>query len=1258
MPHQKYRIITLNVNGLNNPIKRSKVITKMKREKQDIIFWQETHLSNSEHEKLRKMGFKNSYYSSFERGSARGVAILISNKVNFQLSSQISDKEGRYLMVKGLIDHKEVTLMNVYRPPGHDKQLIKKMFNMISTETSGVLICGGDWNVQLQPSLDSSNRTKNIRPEALYVKKMLKEIGMLDIWRELHPNDKQFTFFSHPHSAYSRIDYFFMLNLDRHRIINCDIGVRDISDHAGVYLTLHLDNKPKETLWRLNTSLLNDPQCHEYIKAEFQEYMTHNDNGAVSPSTLWDAAKAVIRGKLMRWSSQKKKEKERQIKDLIEKLKSLEKKHMENNDTRILNDIMETKQILNSLYENQVEKRAKLIKQNFYENGPKSKKLLAWRIRKQQAERFIHKVRDPRTNEMYHNLDDIQKAFETYYTKLYAQPRTTESAVISSFLTSLDLPSIGTEQNKILTREITDDEINKAISRLKTNKMPGADGYPSEWYKTFRETITPILKDCFNYVLGGGETPVSWRQAVISVIPKIGKNKTDCSSYRPISVLNIDYRLYASILAKRLENIIPDLIDTDQTGFVKNRQTQDNVRRALHLIDHMRNSDMESAVISLDAEKAFDSVRWEYLYLVLSRFGFNDQIIRCLNSLYSSPTARIKINGDLSKTISLERGCRQGCPLSPTLFALCIEPLAQAIREDKDVTGVEIRDTQHKICAYADDILVTLTSPNASLPKLLSLLKEFGSYSGYKLNLHKTQTLTFNYKPQENIYKICQFKWNSNTIKYLGVQIPKEVSAIYDHNYVPITADIKADLNRWSLLPMNMYNRIDAIKMNVLPRLLLLFQSLPVEVPPKQFGDWNRTISSFIWGKQKPRIRFQTLQLPKDKGGMALPCLEDYYRAAQLRSLVCWWDPVCDAKWKDLEQSQISIPLQSILGEKTLLKKHLKELSNLMAAPLNIWHKLLKNKEFERNARILRWVKYDTEFAPAGLDGRFKHWTNSGITSYCIISSTDGLVTFKKLMDTYNLGKEDFFRYLQLRSHFDKPIKPIGEKGRDLISVFIDVYKGNTNRKLISRLYSCLQLDKGLSTMYVKKRWEKEANIMISEDDWLNICRTQSTTSSSGLWREFTWKNTLRFFITPNIKKTQSKNPEHGQCWRGCGNMSAGHFHIFWECPIISLYWIEVVKVIRTILGSELEFNFSVIYLGNLPTGLRKTDRYLLQILLAGSKKAITRKWLSKDSPTIDEWMEIVKQIYAMEHLTFSLRHARQKCDAYWDRWIFYLNTS
>lgn len=147
--------------------------------------------------------------------------------------------------------------------------------------------------------------------------------------------------------------------------------------------------------------------------------------------------------------------------------------------------------------------------------------------------------------------------------------------------------------------------------------MPGPDGFPSEWYKIFKHIITPLLKSCFNYILGRGKIPVSWNQALIAVIPKSGKDKTECSSYRPISVLNIDYRIFGTILAKQLEPILPELIDTDQTGFVKNRQTHDNIRRTLHQTNYMKN--IESIVLSLDAEKAFDSVRWEFLFSFYSK---------------------------------------------------------------------------------------------------------------------------------------------------------------------------------------------------------------------------------------------------------------------------------------------------------------------------------------------------------------------------------------------------------------------------------------------------------------------------------------------------------------------------------------------------------------------------------------------------------------------------------------------------------------
>ena len=122
--------------------------------------------------------------------------------------------------------------------------------------------------------------------------------------------------------------------------------------------------------------------------------------------------------------------------------------------------------------------KLKFTKQRYYDNGPRAKRLLAWRIKKQQDERSIHKIKDTQSGKVCHKLEEIQQCFEKYYKGLYTQPDSAESPSIVNFLNSLDLPSIGTEQNSIMTCEITKQELDSAISRLKTNKMSGADGYP------------------------------------------------------------------------------------------------------------------------------------------------------------------------------------------------------------------------------------------------------------------------------------------------------------------------------------------------------------------------------------------------------------------------------------------------------------------------------------------------------------------------------------------------------------------------------------------------------------------------------------------------------------------------------------------------------------------------------------------------------------------------------------------------------------
>lgn len=205
---------------------------------------------------------------------------------------------------------------------------------------------------------------------------------------------------------------------------------------------------------------------------------------------------------------------------------------------------------------------------------------------------------------------------------------------------------------------------------------------------------------------------------------KEGKNRQKCENLRPISVLNVDYRI--SILARRLENCLPCIIHLDQTGFIKQRQTQDNIRRTLHIIQHITENNTESALISLDAQKAFDTVCWKFLYKTLCTFGFHENFIKVIEALYERPIAKIRVNGDLTTSFSLQRGCRQGCAVSPLLFATFIEPLSQWIKQDTTVRGISTIGGEQKLEIFADDIFIYLEQPSASLPRLMSCMGRLG----------------------------------------------------------------------------------------------------------------------------------------------------------------------------------------------------------------------------------------------------------------------------------------------------------------------------------------------------------------------------------------------------------------------------------------------------------------------------------------------------------------------------------------------------
>ncbi len=160
------------------------------------------------------------------------------------------------------------------------------------------------------------------------------------------------------------------------------------------------------------------------------------------------------------------------------------------------------------------------------------------------------------------------------------------------------------------------------------------------------------------------------------------------------------------MIALHLERVLPSVIHMDQTGFIKN------------IIYSAKQMDSPVIALSLDAEKAFDRVEWPYLIAILHKMNFGPKCIDMIRMLYENPSATVRTNSHLSSQLNLSRGTRQGCPLSPLLFALSVEPLAIAIWANKSIFGLEIGGYVHKISLYADDVMLYLTNPKSSLPTL------------------------------------------------------------------------------------------------------------------------------------------------------------------------------------------------------------------------------------------------------------------------------------------------------------------------------------------------------------------------------------------------------------------------------------------------------------------------------------------------------------------------------------------------------------
>lgn len=746
-----------NANGLTTPARVREAADSWRRAGYQVLLLQEHHLTLFSAvkilRKLRRLGW-TVYHACGPAGAdgrgRGGTAIMIRSSllssgalslVGGEAAVQRS-ADGRYVAVPVRWSGHLLHICSVYLPntAAEQRQFIDERLRPLAAAAAAAglhQLWGGDLNFVPCLHLDRLGYGAGDRHADVGTQRRWQEAlpGLLDAFRAKHPGRRAYTYVHSQHAA--RLDRIYVSPDLLPYVAVCSVRDRTFSDHRPVSLSLAglLPASAGPGVRRIRLGFVGHPDLVQQL-LEWLDQRLHtapDDNHAFL--AWWPTFKRALAakcGELHRASRRMSQAAEVAGAELAALHAQLDA-----GDEATLPAIIVARQRFVEAARASAAADELCRRQRWLHKRERPCPALTCRLRPRQQDRAVAALRGADGQLLQSGGACAQRVAE-FWAGVSAQPAAGAAAQQEVLQALASGPGLTAGQAAQLAEQVVQPaEVKQALRTAPSGRSPGLDGTPVELYRRFKGAFIPLLARLFTAIATLGDMPPGFHEGLISIIYKQGE-RTDPSNYRPITLLNTDYRLYAKVLALRLNPCLPHIIDREQTAFVPGRLIGENIM-TLQCLPHLLRRQRRSAVVVFcDFRKAYDTLDREFLLRAMRQLGVGEGFIAMVRLLLVNTRARAMVNGHVSTPAAFAAGVRQGCPLAPLLYLFIAQALLRLLK--RRGIGIQVADRLLTALQYADDAEVMLPSL-ARVPAFLDAMRTFGDATGQHLNPAKTELL-------------------------------------------------------------------------------------------------------------------------------------------------------------------------------------------------------------------------------------------------------------------------------------------------------------------------------------------------------------------------------------------------------------------------------------------------------------------------------------------------------------------------------------